>query len=87
MTPKQLYELLNYIMENNSWYKLYDTHKKNRKAIKYTDFCFDSRTGEVWQVKFRVFGDSGKTFRIESQSDIDKIYKWLDRPLKRSDTK
>ena len=86
MTPKQLFELLKYIMENNSWHDMYEVHKRNRIAIKYTDFSFDSRTGEVWQVKFRVYGDAGKTFRIESQSDIDRVYKYLDRPLRKGDT-
>ena len=82
MTPKQLLELLKYIMENNSWNELYDTCSRNRIAIKYTDFSFDSRDGKVWSITFRAMSSEGKTFRIESQSDIEKVYKWLDRPLK-----
>ena len=86
MTPKQLFELLKYIMENNSWNKLYETHKRNRRAIKYTDFSFDSRDGKVWQVILRDGCGAGKTFRIESQAEIDAVYKWLDRPLRKEDT-
>lgn len=83
MTPKQLFELLKYIMENNSWANMYETHKRNRIAIKYTDFSFDSRTGDVWFIKFRAYGGhEGKTFKIENQADIDRIYKWLDKPLR-----
>ena len=87
MTPKQLFELLNYIMENNSWANMYEVYKRNRKAIKYTDFSFDSRDGKVWSITFRAMSSEGKTFRIESQSDIEKVYKWLDRPLREREGK
>lgn len=82
MTPKQLFKLLKYIMENNSWNKLMETHERNRRAIKYTDFSFDSRDGKVWQVTLRDGCGERKVFRVDSQSDIDEMYNWLDTPLR-----
>lgn len=81
MTPKQLFELLNYIMENNSWNKFGEVVRRNRNAIKYTDFTLDSRDGKIFSVRFRQ-GGCDKRFTINCESDIDKIYKWLDRPLR-----
>lgn len=89
MTPEQFSELLRFIQENNAWgnnmFAVIEECK--RKAIKYVDAIFDSRDGKVWLVKFRsVVGmkDNDKIeFRVESQKDIEKIYNWLNEPLKK----
>ena len=86
MTAQQFAALLSYVKENNCWgIKMYDiTNIRNRKAIKYVDASFDSRDGRVWCVNFRsVTGEEDRAFRIESQKDIDEIYKWLDEPLRK----
>lgn len=82
MTPEQLKDLLNYIQENNSWAKLGETVSRNRVAVKYVDSCFDTRTNDIFEIKLRCGLSEGKTFRINSEADIDKIYKFLDKPLK-----
>ena len=85
MTPKQYAELLEYIKANNSWGdKMYEINiERNRKAIKYIDATFDSRDAKVWHLKFRsVTGEQDKTFRIECENDIKKVYEWLDKPMK-----
>ena len=81
MTPEQLFKLLNYIMENNSWNKLGEVLGNNRNAIKYTDFTLDSRDGKIFSVRFRQ-GGCDKQFTINCESDIEHIYEWLDRPLR-----
>ena len=81
MTPIQLAELLDYVKNNNCWGSgMYEvTQKKKRKAIKYVDIVFDSRDGKIFSLKFRS-PTHGKdtTFRIESEEDIKKCYKYLD---------
>lgn len=88
MTAYDFMKLLEYIRENNSWgYHMYDVvHIRHRKAIKYVDACYDTRTGEIWQIKFRsCIGTTGTpqeiNFRIENESDIKRIYDWLDERI------
>lgn len=82
MTPKKLVELLEYIMENNSWQNLYKSAKKKRRCFKYIDFSFDTRDGYIWQIRFRedaMFNmKEDKVFRIESDEDIEAVYAYLD---------
>lgn len=84
MNIAKLCELLNFIKVNNSWGAdmYYINHERNRKSIKYVDFCFDSRDGSIWHIKCRsVTGEPDKEFRIENQNDLDKLYEWLNEPL------
>lgn len=80
MTPKQYAELLEYIQENNSWAKMRDCAKRNRRVIKYIDAVFDSRTGDVWHLTFRQGGFS-KEFRIDKPEDVKSVYEWLDEKI------
>ena len=84
MTPKQFAELLDYIKENNSWGdKMYEVCcVRNRRAVKYVDAVFDSRDGAVWHLKFRSpTHGKDKEFRIENESDIKKVYEYLDEKV------
>lgn len=84
MTPKQFSELLEYITANNCWgMNMYEiNHYRNRKAVKYVDATYDSRDGLVWNLTFRsVTGEENKSFRVENENDLKKVYKWLDEPL------
>ena len=86
MNIAKLCELLNFIKVNNSWGAdmYYINHERNRKSIKYVDFCFDSRDGSIWYIKCRaITGEPDKEFRIENQRDLDKFYEWLNEPLKK----
>lgn len=86
MTPKEFQQLLEFVKENNSWgVNMYViNHEHNRKAVKYVDCCFDSRDGSIWSVSFRsVTDEKDKSFRIESDKDIQKIYNWLNEPLRK----
>ncbi len=83
MTPDKLIELLNYIMQNNSWQNLYvNACEKHRPCFKYIDFSFDTRDGHIWQITFRENGafnfKEKKTFRIENENDLKEVYKFLD---------
>ena len=88
MDFEELLKLLKYIQENNSWDKLYETNvERKRKAVKYVDFCLDTRDGRVWHIYFRsIVGGSNKNknkqFRVESIYDLQNVYKWLDEPIK-----
>ena len=85
MTIAQLCELLNFIKVNNSWGAdmYYINHERNRKSIKYIDFCFDSRDGSIWHIKCRsITGEKDKDFRIENKKDLDSFYEWLNQPLR-----
>ena len=84
MTPKQYAELLEYIVANNCWGLLmYENHvERHRRCFKYVDASFDSRNGRIWKVMFREYGGAEEViFRIESKSDIDKIYAYLDERI------
>lgn len=91
MTPKQLCELLEYIIENNGWQHLYSATRKGRKCFKYLDFSFDTRDGHIWQIHFRANGafnlTEEKTFKIESDEDIKAIYAFLDEVYTKGDMK
>ena len=80
MTPQQFADLLEYIKANNSWHKMIEVIKRNRRVVKYVDATFDTRDGTIWHIKFRQGGlDEG--FRIERHEDIQAIYKWLDEKI------
>ena len=84
MTVQKYYELLEYINENNSWgAKMYEVVcERNRKAIKYVDSSFDSRTGTIWRVSFRsVTGEKDVDFRVDSPEGLTKMYEWLEAPM------
>ena len=84
MTPFELARLLEYVAKNNAWWDAQDTYERNRRAIKYTDASFDSRDKRVWHIKFRGIvggGECERSFRVESEEDIAKIYQFLDAPI------
>lgn len=80
MTPQQYCDLLLYIEENNGWgANMYKTIEKHRVAVKYVDACFDSRDGRVWRISLRNGGSEGRTFQINSEEDIKRIYAFLNK--------
>ena len=79
MLPEQLVELLNYVYKNNQFGNM-EMPERNRRSVKYTDICFDSRDGKVWSIGFRG-GEEDKHFRVEKKGDIAPIYQWLDEPM------
>ncbi len=84
MTIKQYAELLEYIFKNNGWSveTFYENSaEKHRRCFKYVDTAFDSRDGKVFKITFRNGTTEGKTFRVETEADIEKIYAWLDTTL------
>lgn len=84
MTNKQYAELLEYIFKNNGWNveTFYENSaEKHRRCFKYVDTTFDSRDGKIFKITFRNGTTEGKTFRIETEADIEKIYVWLDTTL------
>lgn len=85
MTVQKYCELLEYIKENNSWgANMYDFYQGNRKAIKYVDASFDSRTGTIWRINFRsVTGETDKAFRVDGPKELAEMYEWLEEPIRK----
>lgn len=80
MTPTQYADLLKYIFKNNGWAvgSFYENSaEKHRKCFKYIDATFDSRDGKIFKITFRNGTAAGKTFMVETETDIEKIYAWL----------
>lgn len=75
MNLKQYIELQKYI---------YDKHRfpRSGKCIKYIDITTDMRTGEIFSVNLRMFGNNEKHFRIYDEDSIKEIYEWLDSDKK-----
>lgn len=85
MTPKQFAEFLEYVKLNNSWgEKMYEVCcKRQRIAYKYIDATWDSRNNTVFAITLRAGGgDNGITFRVDDPDEIEKLYKYLDTPLR-----
>jgi hypothetical protein len=81
MTSQDLKDLIDYVMENNSW-KECSALMRNRKMPKYLDFrlwfTLDTRDGIIFYIKTRHSGKD-KSFRIENKKDLEDFYSWLDK--------
>lgn len=80
LNPTEVLELIDYIQKNNSWQAMVDTVKRKRRVIKYYDMSFDTRSGEMWHISFRVSGKDPIVFRDSSTFKQD-IYKYLDEEI------
>lgn len=80
MTSQDLKDLIDYVMENNSWKQC--SALNDRKMPKYLDFklwfTLDTRDGIIFYLKTRQSGKD-KSFRIEDKKDLEKFYQWLDK--------
>ena len=80
MTTDDLKELLDYIMQNNSWKEM-SYYNCRRKQPKYLDFklqfTLDTRDGIIFSITFRHSGED-KSFWVENKEDLKKVYEWLD---------
>ena len=76
MNSQDLKDLIDYIMEHNSW-KNCSAFMENRKMPKYLDFklwfTLDTRDGIISYLKTRQSGKD-KSFRIETKEDLKKLY-------------
>lgn len=81
MNSQDLKDLIDYIMEHNSW-KNCSAFMENRKMPKYLDFklwfTLDTRDGIIFYLKTRQSGKD-KSFRIETKEDLKKLCKWLEK--------
>ena len=81
MTTSDLKELLDYIMQNNSWKEM-SYYNRKRKQPKYLDFkvwfTLDTRDGIIFYFKTRS-SRQDRSFRVENKKDLEKVYKWLDK--------
>lgn len=81
MNSQDIKDLIDYVMEHNSWKKC-SALMEHRKMPKYLDFrlwfTLDTRDGIIFYLKTRHSGRD-KSFRIENKTDLDKFYKWLDK--------
>lgn len=80
MTIKQYAELLEYIFKNNGWNidAIQDNLDCGKPMIKYVDSSFDTRDGHIWSIKLRGLLND-KSFRVETDEDLAKVYKWLNK--------
>ena len=80
MTSQDLKDLIDYVMENNSWKEC--SAMNNRKMPKYLEFrlrfTLDTRDGIIFYLKTRHSGKD-KSFRIENKKDLESFYKWLEK--------
>lgn len=80
MNSQDLKDLIDYVMENNSWKEM-SYYNCRRKQPKYLDFrlwfTLDTRDGIVFYLKTRSSGKD-RSFRVENKKDLEKVYKWLD---------
>lgn len=81
LNPTEVVELINYIQKNNSWQAMVDVAKRKRRVIKYYDMSFDTRSGEMWHIHFRVSGEEPIEFR-DSPTFKEDIYKYLDEEVR-----
>lgn len=81
MNSQDLKDLIDYIMEHNSW-KNCSAFMENRKMPKYLDFklwfTVDTRDGIIFYLKTRQSGKD-RSFRIETKEDLKILYKWLEK--------
>lgn len=80
LTPNEVVELINYIQKYNSWQAIMDACKKRRRIIKYYDMSFDTRSGEMWYISFRVPGKDPVEFR-DGPTFKEDIYKYLNEEV------
>lgn len=80
LTLNEVTELVNYIQENNSWENIFHALENNRPVIKYYQMYFDTRSGEMWKIKFHD-SDEDTEFR-DSPTFKQDIYNYLDRKVK-----
>lgn len=80
MNSQDLKDLIDYVMENNSWKEMSYLFQR-RKQPKYLDFklyfTLDTRDGIIFYLKCRHSGED-KSFRVENKEDLKKVYEWLD---------
>lgn len=84
MTIKQYTELLEYIFKNNGWNinAISDNLDCRKPMIKYVDSSFDTRDGYIWSIKLRDISANDKSFRVETDEEVSKIYEWLNKERK-----
>ena len=84
MTPLEFATLLDYIRFNNGWGEnMYENQiLRNRRCFKYIASSFDTRDGHIWRIELLEHGGSSpRIFRIEDESDITKIYEFLNEEV------
>ena len=81
MTIKQYTELLEYIFKNNGWNinAISDNLDCRKPMIKYVDSSFDTRDGHIWSIKLRGISANDKSFRVETDEEVAKVYEWLNK--------
>lgn len=81
MESKDLKNLIDYIMENNSS-KEASYVLRGRKQYKFIDFKLSTSDGKIYSVIFKNGKDDIKNFDVNTEEDIQKIYDWLDKEKK-----
>lgn len=84
MTPLEFAKLLDCIRFNNGWgERMYENQViRHRRYFKYIKSEFDTRDGHIWRIELREYGGSiAHAFNINSKSDIDRIYDFLNETI------
>nr|DAP55451.1 MAG TPA: hypothetical protein [Caudoviricetes sp.] len=84
MTIKQYAELLEYIFKNNGWNidAIMDSLDCGKPMIKYVNSSFDTRDGHIWSIKLSGISATDKSFRVETDEEVAKVYEWLNKERK-----
>lgn len=80
LNPTEVVELINYIQKYNSWQAITDAYKKRRRIVKYYDMSFDTRSGEMYHISFRVSGKEPVEFR-DGPTFKEDIYNYLNEEV------
>lgn len=84
VTPILLAELLDFVKKNNAWGTgMYEVNRvRNRRAVKYVDATFDSRTGCVYKIDLRgITGHEEISFRVDTGAGLKDVIDFLNEPL------
>lgn len=79
MSIEEFAKLAKILVEKYGWKNMYDDNMEDRMSVKYFQSGLDTRDGEIWRIDIMNGGKVSKSFRLDSQDDIDKLINYLDK--------
>lgn len=79
LNPSEVVELIAYIQQNNSWENMTNVLNAKKPLIKYYQMFFDTRSGEMWKIKFQIW--NGEVEFRDSPTFKTDIYNYLNKEV------